>query len=275
MAEIETYSLSGKRVSETYRGLLHFPKGVDTSLSKQIIYDGNGTPTSLTVGGGAIGVDVSGNLSVEGNQKITGNLTVLKNLTLAGSANSVDNFKFNDVSILSANSPISFRSTNQIETGNLRIRETANNYELIFGNPTAQTPNLFTFKVDNGTSNNLYIKNEYNTNDSDSPFWINRLTGEVNIKKLKTDSIQNNVNAGGKNANRNTVVPGTVIMYAASAAPDGYLKCDGTVYKISDYYDLYSIIKQDFKTLTNFDVVTGFQVPLIPDINKLIYFIKW
>jgi len=53
------------------------------------------------------------------------------------------------------------------------------------------------------------------------------------------------------------VPPGTVFSFAGSTAPTGYLLCDGTVYDIADYPDL-------FNAISNFwggDGVTTFAVP--------------
>lgn len=275
--EIVTNSLSGKVVSSTYKGLLHFPKSLDSSSDKKDVYDGKGTKTSLQLGGYGSGAELTGDLKVTGNLNLTNNLTLNGALTIKDSISSVSSTKFNDITVLSSGNPVSLRSANQIETGNLRIRETTGDYELIFGNPDSQIDkNLFTLKVDTST-NNFFIKNVYSNQDIDSPFWINKTTGEVNIKKLKTDNISNSAVVNGANSNRNTIQVGSITMYAASAAPDGYLKCDGSVYSKNDYTSLYNVIGQNFKTLTTFDPLTGFQVPVIPDYsnNSIIYIIKW
>lgn len=275
--ETSNISLSGNSVSKTYRGILHFPKGIDSSLSRQIVYDGAGIQTSLTLGGGQIGAAIDGALDVSGSLSVGNNVTLGGNLTIGGSINSNTNITFNDISILSSGSNVSIRTSKGIESGYYRIREYYGNYELYFGNPNnIATPNLFTIKVDS-TSNNLYIKHDYDAADSESPFYINRSTGEVYIKKLKTDNIANNLLSNGKNSYRNVVQPGTVLMYATTAVPDGYLKCDGSKYVISQYNDLYTVIGQSHKTLTTIDTTTEFQVPLIQDFknNSIIYVIKW
>jgi hypothetical protein len=270
-------TLSGKRVSATYRGLLHFPRSIDETLSKQYVYDGNGTRSSLQIGGGSSGVGVDGDLNVNGGITLSRNASIYGILTINGGLTSNNTIQFNDLTIGKTSDPVTFRSLKQIETGNLRIRETTGDYEIIFGNPlNTSDSNLFTLKVDDRT-NNFYIKNSYDVDDIEAPFWINRTTGEVNIRKLKTDAISNTKFVGTQNSNRNTIPVGQVTMFAASAAPAGWLKCDGSVYKQSDYMELYSLVKDNFKTLTTFDTATGFQIPLIPDHinNSIIYIIKW
>lgn len=277
MAEESVYSLSGRTVSSTYKGLLHFPHKVDVDLAKQYVYDGSGTKTSLQIGAGTNGIEIDGDIIVNGGSSVSNNLTIGGDLTINGNLSSKNAINLNDLTIGQSGSAVTLRALNQIQAGNVRIRETAGDYELIFGNPNNNTdPNIFTIKVDD-TTNHFYIKNVYSDGDDNSPFWINKSTGEVNIKKLKTDNITNTVFADNKNANRNSVPVGEVKMFAASAAPDGYLKCDGSVYNKTNYVDLFNVIGQKFKTLTNFDTATGFQVPVIADLqtDSIIYIIKW
>jgi hypothetical protein len=269
-------SLSGSSVSLSYRGLLHFPKGIDNSLAKQVVYDGVGVPTALTLGGGSMGASLSGNLDVAGDINVDSNVTIKGSLSVGTNIRSVSAVAFNDLTVLSSGSDVSLRASKGVESSFFRIRRTSGNYELFFGNPdNLTTPNLFTVKVNGDSTNNFYIKSDYSALDTLAPFWINRSTDEVNIKTLKTDNIINTISVSGKNAYRHTIQPGTVTMYASSAVPDGYLKCDGSIYIINDYTDLYSVIGQQHK-LASFDTGTQFQVPLISDISSsMIYIIKW
>lgn len=50
MAEESSQTLVGKRISTTFRGLLHFPNSIDAFGNKQVIYDGSGTATGLQLG---------------------------------------------------------------------------------------------------------------------------------------------------------------------------------------------------------------------------------
>lgn len=60
-----------------------------------------------------------------------------------------------------------------------------------------------------------------------------------------------------------SVPTGQIITMMATAAPDGYLVCDGTVYNISDYAALAAHIETNFGTPNHFggDGVTTFAVP--------------
>ena len=55
---------------------------------------------------------------------------------------------------------------------------------------------------------------------------------------------------------------GTIISYMGNNAPDGYLKCDGTEYKINDYKNLAEQIKKEFGSYNYFggDGITTFAV---------------
>lgn len=60
-----------------------------------------------------------------------------------------------------------------------------------------------------------------------------------------------------------SVPTGQIIAMMATAAPDGYLACDGTVYNISDYITLAAHIETNFGSPNHFggDGVTTFAVP--------------
>lgn len=56
---------------------------------------------------------------------------------------------------------------------------------------------------------------------------------------------------------------GTILAYMGNNAPSGYLKCDGTVYNISEYSNLANQIKTEFGSYNYFggDGTTTFAVP--------------
>ncbi len=243
MAEETTNNLTGMRVSTTFRGLLHFPRSIDATLSKQVVYDGVGTPTALTLGGDTKGLDINGpvsctgNLSISNNTTIGGNTTISGNTTIGGDVSLTNGGTINDVSVLSSGSSVSLRALNTAEAGKLRIRETSSDYELLFGNPTVTDKNLFSIIVKNGTNNNLYIKNDYSDSDINSPLWINRANGEVTIKTLRVSNIKTvlppNVSTptGQETtyglSNRNVIPVGMIAMFPVLGIPDGWIPCDG------------------------------------------------
>jgi microcystin-dependent protein len=262
MAEETASNLTGKRVSTTFRGLLHFPKSIDPSLSKQVVYDGNGTPTALTLGGDTIGMDISGPLACTGNLSANSNVIIEGDITLIKGGN------INDVSVLSSGSSVSLRASSAAEVGKLRIRETPSDYELLFGNPTVADKNLFSIIVKNDNSSNLYIKNNYSDVDINSPLWINRATGEVNIKVINTTKI-NTVPPPGTSPppgqpetygdpNRNVLPVGMICMFPALGIPSGWIACDGKKHDKRSLPELFAVIGYNYSVLK-----TGndFQVP--------------
>jgi len=262
MAEETANNLTGKRVSTTFRGLLHFPKSIEPSLAKQVVYDGNGTASALILGGDTIGMDVSGPLSCSGNLSAGNNVTIQGDITLLSGGN------INDVNILSSGSSVSVRALSTAEVGKLRIRETSSDYELIFGNPTVSEKNLFSIIVKNDTTSNFYIKNSYNDTDLNSPLWINRATGEVNIKSLRVTNIKTDPPPGTTpppgqpetygDPNRNVLPVGMICMFPYMGIPNGWIPCDGKLHDKRSLPELFSVIRYNYSVLKTGNM---FQVP--------------
>jgi hypothetical protein len=268
MAEEIASHLAGKRVSTTFRGLLHFPKSIEPSLAKQVVHDGNGTPTALTLGGDTMGMDVSGDVSITGSVSATSNLSIGGDVSINGNVTLLNGGNINDVSVLSSGSSVSMRALSTAEVGKLRIRETFSDYELLFGNPTVTDKNLFSIIVKNDNSNNFYIKNSYSDLDINAPLWINRATGEVNIKVINTTKI-NTVPPPGTtpppgqpetygNPNRNVLPVGMICMFPALGIPEGWIACDGKKHDKRSLPELFNVIGYNYSVLK-----TGndFQVP--------------
>lgn len=262
MAEEIASNLAGKRVSTTFRGLLHFPKSIEPSLAKQVVYDGNGTPTALALGGDTMGMDVTGGVSCTGSLSVAMDATFAENIILK------DGGKINDVSVLSSGSSVSLRAPSAAEVGKLRIRETFSDYELIFGNPTVTDKNLFSIIVKNDASSNFYIKNSYSDLDINAPLWINRATGEVNIKVINTTKI-NTVPPPGTSlppgqkenygdSNRNVLPVGMICMFPVSGIPNGWIACDGQSHDKRSLPELFAVIGYNYSVLKSGN---SFQVP--------------
>jgi len=267
MAEETSYpNLAGKRVSTTFRGLLHLPHSIPNTLIKQTVYDGQGTPTALTLGADTKGADISGPVSVSENITIGANSTILSscfvgsditaggnisvngNMSLNGNISLNAGGTINDVTISNVGSPVSVRSLNTAEVGKLRIRESANDHELLFGNPTVTDNNLFSIIVKKDTGNNLYIKNNYGSVDTAAPLWINRATGEVNIKLLRVTKITTDDNPDEPPKpprpprNSNTLPVGMISMFPALVVPDGWFMCNGGSYSKITYPELFAYL---------------------------------
>ena len=268
MAEETASNLTGKRVSTTFRGLLHLPHSIDATLSKQVVYDGAGTASALTLGGDTMGMDVSGPISSTGSISGAENLSIIGNTTIGGDVVLTNGGKINDVSVLSSGSTVSLRAPSAAEVGKLRIRETSSDYELLFGNPTVSDKNLFSIIVKNDPSSNLYIKNRYSDVDINAPLWINRDTGEVNIRVINTTKI-NTVPPPGESPppgqpekygspNRNVVPVGMICMFSALGIPDGWIKCDGLQHDKRALPELFNVIGYNYSVLKTGNL---FQVP--------------
>lgn len=264
MAEETTENLEGKRVANTFRGLLHFPNSIDSSLAKQVVFDGRGTATSLKLGGGEMGAEIDGSLNVSKNIVCNNDLYVTKDIKVSGNINLTGNSLINDINILSSGSSVSIRSLSTLETGKLRIRESNQDYELVFGNPTQVLSSLFSITVKQDPPYNFYIKRNTD-NDSTSPLWINRTTGEVTINNLKVDNIITNskyVSAGQPpNAARNVIPVASVNMFATSGVPDGWHECNGQSIPLSSYPELFSAIGYNYTSTVIKNAGINFQVP--------------
>ena len=70
-------------------------------------------------------------------------------------------------------------------------------------------------------------------------------------KKVTLEQIQNSV----------SFPTGGVMMFTVSGVPTGWLECNGDVLAISKYTNLYNVIGQNYKTLNNFNTLSGFQIP--------------
>jgi microcystin-dependent protein len=268
MAEETTNNLTGKRVSTTFRGLLHVPHSIDATLAKQVVYDGAGTASALTLGGNTMGMDVSGPISSTGSISGAANLAIIGNATIGGDVILTNGGKINDVSVLSSGSSVSLRAPSAAEVGKLRIRETSSDYELLFGNPTVTDKNLFSIIVKNDTTSNFYIKNSYSDVDVNAPLWINRSTGEVNIRSLRVNNIKTDPPPGTSpppgqqdnygDPNRNVLPVGMIVMFPISGIPSGWIPCDGKQHDKRTLPELFASIGYNYSVLKSGNL---FQVP--------------
>jgi hypothetical protein len=267
MADIIASNLLGKKITETYKGLLHFDSAL--GVSEKPVYDGAGTKTALSLGADNDKAIINGDLIANNDLIVRSETTLQSNLSVNGNITLVDGGNLNDVTINESGNQITTRVLNTCEVGKLRIRESSTDFELIFGNPTENTPNLFSIIVKKDNTNNLYIKNNYSDPDINAPLWINRATGEVNIKMLNVGEFRNNINIGGSgstggstsNKGGGLYPVGGIMMFTVAGVPTGWLECDGRILSINDYKVLYDVIGQNYKTLNNFNTISGFQIP--------------
>jgi microcystin-dependent protein len=268
MADTIAINLSGNKIRDTYKGILHFDSGLQNDVKG--VYDGAGTKTSLSLGVDGKGAIINGEVLVQKSLIVSNDSTIVSNLSVGGDVTLQNGGNINNLIIGDYNNPTTIRSLGTTEVGKLRIRESTTDYELIFGNPMVTDSNIFSIIVKKDGTNNLYIKSNYNSIDTASPLWIDRSTGAVNIGTLNVGVI-NNINSGTgviggtgggtANANRNTIPPGAIMMFPSATIPQGWLECDGSELLISDYTDLHKVIQQIYKTNSGLDETSKFQLP--------------
>jgi microcystin-dependent protein len=274
--------LSDISINKTFQGLLHMPRSVIVD-TKQFVYDGVGTPTSLYIGQSGSGLNILGDTIIKDSLYIINNFTLNNTQIIAGNVKTIlgtTQTKINDAIFYYSESDVSIRLLSGIEVGKLRIRESESsneNFELIYGEPNIPRvdKNLFTIKVNNDSDNNFYIKNKYEEDDINSPLWIDRKTGEVNIKHLKVERVitisdPRNPGPGPSGPRtydfrRNELAIGQICLFAVSGVPDGWLTCDGTAYEIKVFPELHSKIGRMYTDETKY---TG-DLFCVPDLRGL------
>lgn len=254
MAEDTAQNLVGKRISTTFRGLLHLPHSIDIVYpnQKQIIYDGQGTPTSLNIAASGYGAEVYGDLSItksiiigtnlinNGNISTTGSLSVNGNISLLSGGH------LNDIYIPENSNTLSLSAPNALDIGKINLIETASDYEINFG-----SNKLFSIYVKKNSPNNLYIKSSGTSNENDSPLWINTLTNEVNIANLRLSSIATNptpTTPVGTDLYRNVIPVGSILMFPSLTIPNGWFECNGDEKSRTLYGELYNVLGYTYGT---------------------------
>ena len=98
--------------------------------------------------------------------------------------------------------------------------------------------------------------------------WINRSTGEVNIRILNTTKV-NTVPPPGTSlppgqqqnygdSNRNVLPVGMIVMFPVSGIPDGWVPCDGKSHDKRSLPELFAVIGYNYSVLKSGNM---FQVP--------------
>ena len=94
--------------------------------------------------------------------------------------------------------------------------------------------------------------------------WLNAFLTNLTVTGMITGNLTGNVTGTADNANyaQNGVPVGTLIDYAGSTAPTGYLVCDGSAVSRTTYADLFSVIGTLYGTG---DGSTTFSLPNLID----------
>ena len=145
----------------------------------------------------------------------TGNLTGNVSGTVSGRAGSADRLT----------SATTFRLSGDVTAD-----------DIVFDGQTGGTLKLF-----NTTLSNEIVAGKTNvlTSQPDDEFLINRTTGDTGLKKINRQNLFSAI--------QGTVPVGTVVPFAGTAAPIGWLLCDGSEQLISQYGALHDVIGTTYK----------------------------
>ena len=108
--------------------------------------------------------------------------------------------------------------------------------QITFDGQVGGTSKTFTTEI-----SNTFIANKQLTTapNSDDEIIINRISGdETGVFKISQQALVSSVP---------TIPVGTIVPFAGVSVPTGWLLCDGTEYRISDYLTLYNTILYQFK----------------------------
>jgi len=108
--------------------------------------------------------------------------------------------------------------------------------DIVFDGQTGSTLKIFDTQISNDI---VAGKTVVLTSQADDEFLINRTTGSTGLKKINRQNLFAAI--------QGTVPVGTVVPYAGSAAPIGWLLCDGSEVLISLYGELHDVIQNTYK----------------------------
>lgn len=253
MAEETTSSLVGKRISSTFRGLLHTPHSLDpiNPSTKQLVYDGQGSATSLNIASSGYGAQIIGGLSV------TKGLSVLSDINLTGKLIVTDDINsdkdillngggnINDVYFYSSASTVSLSAPAALNIGKINlIPYSTDNYEINF-----DTNKYFSIYVKKNSPRNLYVKTDINADESKSPLFIEHDTNIVNISSIRVSEVITRPTAktpGGTNLYRSVIPVGAIMCFPTLAVPLGWFGCDGAEKDIALYGELFDLLQYTY-----------------------------
>lgn len=211
----------------------------------------NGTTESSTSGTGALivkgGAGIAKNLNVAGN-------TTLKNLTTTANVipdgNNTRNlgtatqkwqnvYSTTFVGNLTGNvngtvSGIAGSANKLTSASTFRIAGDIVADDVVFDGQTGGSLKIFNTTIGNAIISN---KEETLTSQIDDEILLNRTTGDTGLYKISRRNLFNAVPI-------NPV--GVVLPYAGTTAPVGWLLCDGSEVRISEYTELYNVIGYQF-----------------------------
>lgn len=259
MAEETTSSLVGKRISTTFRGLLHTPHSLDplNPSTKQLVYDGQGSATSLNIASSGYGAQIIGGLSVTKGLSVLSGLNVGSDINLTGRLIVTDNINsdkdillngggnVNDVYFYAKTSTTSLSAPAALNIGKINlIPYSTDNYEINF-----DTNKYFSIYVKKTSPRNLYVKTDINADESKSPLFIEHDTNIVNISSIRVSEVitrPTTKTPGGTNLYRSVIPVGAIMCFPTLAVPLGWFGCDGAEKEIALYGELFDLLQYNY-----------------------------
>lgn len=165
-------SFYNKTAGETFRTILHTS---DPLLSGfQVVFDGEGTASSVSIGKVGDGLSVTGSISSDSAVIVGGDLTVGGNLKFPTQTT------LNDVTVNYVDNDYSLEAKKEIAVGSIRLENASTNYQVIFGKRTDGVK----WKVDVDGDDNLNFRRN---DESVPPLYINKLNGKTYIKDMNLE----------------------------------------------------------------------------------------
>ena len=223
----------------------------------------NGTTESSTISTGSAiikgGVGIAKNVNIGGELQV-GNVTTLAN-TIPDGNNTRDlgaaASKWRNVYATTfvgtltgtVNGTVSGAagSANKLTSGTtFRIAGDVTADDVVFDGQTGGTTKIFNTTISNAI---VSSKDLTNVTQIDDEILINRTTGNQGLYRTSRRTLLSAVP---------TNPPGVILPYGGTTAPTGWLLCDGSQYRISEYTALFQAIGYNFGARTLPDLATGF-----------------
>lgn len=223
----------------------------------------NGTTESATISTGSIitkgGAGIAKNLNVGSELQVTGTTTLSNtipdgnNTKDLGAAASKWREVYATTFIGTLNGTVNGTvsgaagSANKLTSGTtFRITGDVSADDIVFDGQTGGTTKIFNTQISNAI---ISSKELTNITQIDDEILINRTSGNQGLFRTSRRTLLDAVP---------TNPPGVIMPYGGKTAPTGWLLCDGSQYRISEYTALFQVISYNFGARTLPDLETGF-----------------
>lgn len=123
----------------------------------------------------------------------------------------------------------------------------------------------FYLTPNNGSGNNNY--DEWIWNEKNSMYeLIGSIQSDIDLSNYYTKTEVDNLINGIQSSQSDCAPVGTIISFMGINAPTGYLKCDGSIYNISQYQELANHFKSNFGSVSYFGG-NGSSTFAVPDLR--------